>query len=229
MASSVEQARREFRTHAARGRVSRRIRDRSTRGGESLESAVALLTETAPVVVAAAPEKQADLAFLITSGAVDFVARTGHFVPIAAGMLDRRVRIAERVAGMIQFPDDELAGRFRRNSSPRSQQSADRHSRQYRTAACAARPPAACRRRAPADHRRTCRAPPGNRSPPLECLGGTSRARAARRERTRSKRHARADHGGGRMQETEQHVPHCLPASLPRPLLGPEQHVFPLK
>ena len=83
-----------------------------SRGGESLESAVALLTETAPVVVAAAPEKQGDLAFLITSGAVDFVARTGHFLPIAAGMLDRRVRIAERVAGMIQFPSEELAGDF---------------------------------------------------------------------------------------------------------------------
>ena len=80
--------------------------------GESLESAVALLTETAPVVVAAAPEKQADLAFLITSGAVDFVTRTGRFVPIAAGLLDRRVRMAERMAGMIQFPNEELAGDF---------------------------------------------------------------------------------------------------------------------
>ena len=50
--------------------------------------------------------------FLITSGAVDFVARTGHFLPIVAGMLDRRVRMAERVAGMIQFPNDELAGDF---------------------------------------------------------------------------------------------------------------------
>ncbi len=63
-------------------------------------------------MVAAAPEKQADLAFLITSGAVDFVARTSHFVPIVAGMLDRRVRMAERVDGMIQFPHDELAGDF---------------------------------------------------------------------------------------------------------------------
>src|SRR5580700_6649510 len=44
-------------------------------GNETLESAVALLSETAPVVVAAAREKQAGMAFLITSGAVDFVAR----------------------------------------------------------------------------------------------------------------------------------------------------------
>jgi signal transduction histidine kinase len=80
--------------------------------GESVESAVALLTETAPVVVAAAAEKQAGLAFLITSGVVDFVARTGNFLPIVAGMLDRRVRMAERAAGMIQFPKDELSGDF---------------------------------------------------------------------------------------------------------------------
>ncbi len=84
----------------------------SLRDGESLESAVSLLTETAPVVVAAAPERQSDLAFLITAGAVDFVARMSNFVPIAAGMLDRRARMAERVSGMIQFPHEELAGDF---------------------------------------------------------------------------------------------------------------------
>jgi signal transduction histidine kinase len=81
-------------------------------GGETLESAVALLTETAPVVVAAAPEKQMGMAFLITSGAVDFVARASNFLPIVAGMLDRRVRMAERATGMIQFPKDELSGDF---------------------------------------------------------------------------------------------------------------------
>jgi hypothetical protein len=37
-------------------------------GGETLESAVALLTEAASVVVAGAPDKQTGLAFLITSG-----------------------------------------------------------------------------------------------------------------------------------------------------------------
>lgn len=81
-------------------------------GGETLESAVALLTENAPVVVAAAPEKQTAMAFLIISGAVDFVARLGEYLPIAAGMLDRRVRMAERATGMIQFPKDELSGEF---------------------------------------------------------------------------------------------------------------------
>lgn len=81
-------------------------------GDETLESAVALLTEAASVVVAGPPEKQAGLAFLITSGAVDFVARTGQFLPVVAGMLDRRVRMAERATGTIQFPNDELSGDF---------------------------------------------------------------------------------------------------------------------
>jgi signal transduction histidine kinase len=43
---------------------------------------------------------------------VDFVARTGNFLPIVAGMLDRRVRMAERAAGMILFSNDELSGDF---------------------------------------------------------------------------------------------------------------------
>jgi signal transduction histidine kinase len=63
--------------------------------GAALESAVAGLTEFAPVVAVAAPERQADLAFLISSGAVDFVARVGNFLPLAVGMIERRVRLAE--------------------------------------------------------------------------------------------------------------------------------------
>jgi signal transduction histidine kinase len=81
-------------------------------GKETLESAVALLTENAPVVVAASPEKQAGMAFLIVSGAVDFVARSGQYLPIVAGMLDRRVRMGDRASGTIQFPKDALSGEF---------------------------------------------------------------------------------------------------------------------
>jgi signal transduction histidine kinase len=80
--------------------------------GGSFESAVALLTETAPVVVAAAPERQSELAFLITSGVVDFVTRTDHFLQIAAGLLDRRAHLSERAAGTIQFPNTDLSGDF---------------------------------------------------------------------------------------------------------------------
>jgi hypothetical protein len=145
-------------------------------GDDTLESSVALLSETAPVVVAAAPEKQAGMAFLITSGAVDFVARTGRYLPIVAGMLDRRVRMAERVTGMVQFSRDELSGDWR-NSPPRSEQPTDWNSRQHRAAPRAARSAAALCRRAPGDNRGTRRAVAGNRSAPLQRVGRAARAR----------------------------------------------------
>jgi len=65
---------------------------------ETLEAAVARLTEVAPVVVVAGAERQADLAFLIGSGAVDFVVREGDFLPLTVGLLQRRVRLAEQAA-----------------------------------------------------------------------------------------------------------------------------------
>jgi signal transduction histidine kinase len=62
---------------------------------DSLESSAALLCEIAPVVAVASPECQAELDFLITSGWVDFVSRSGEFVSVAAGLLERRMRRSE--------------------------------------------------------------------------------------------------------------------------------------
>ncbi len=110
--TTIEQARMEFlRTPPAAVFIDESAIDPGS-NGESLESAVSLLTETSPVVVAAAPEKQSELAFLITAGAVDFVARVDHFVPIAVGMLERRVRIVERVEDRIQIPHDIVTRDF---------------------------------------------------------------------------------------------------------------------
>src|SRR3974390_635659 len=81
-------------------------------GELTLESAAARLAESAPVVVAAGPDKQANLAFLITSRAGDFVARTRRVLPIVAGMLDRRMRIVERVERMIPSLQHEVPGDF---------------------------------------------------------------------------------------------------------------------
>jgi len=52
------------------------------------------------------------MSFLIISGAVDFLARSGDFLPIVAGKLDRRARMSERATGTIQFPKDALSGDF---------------------------------------------------------------------------------------------------------------------
>ena len=113
-ASSVEMARRQFRLTppAVVFLDESAVNADASQNGDSLEMAVALLTETAPVVVSATAGKQAPLAFLISSGAVDFVTRSDRFVSAVAGLLDRRVRMAERVSGMIHFPSNDSAGDF---------------------------------------------------------------------------------------------------------------------
>jgi len=84
----------------------------SQRDGHSLESAAALLTETAPVVVSAAPGKQDALAFLISSGAVDFVPRNNDFMFVAARKLDRRVYMGHQSTSIVEFPNRALADDF---------------------------------------------------------------------------------------------------------------------
>ena len=72
--------------------------DQSGVGGQSkqhLKSAVERLVKTAPVVVVAAPARQSELTALLTSGAADFVVRTGNFVPVAVGLVERRLRLAK--------------------------------------------------------------------------------------------------------------------------------------
>jgi signal transduction histidine kinase len=71
---------------------------REEHANEPFDSAVAQLAQIAPVVVVGAPERQTELASLIISGAVDFVARIGDFLPVAVGLLERRVRMAEQGA-----------------------------------------------------------------------------------------------------------------------------------
>jgi signal transduction histidine kinase len=64
------------------------------RSKEGLESAVSWLAEVGPVIVVADPERQAELTFQLASGAADFVARTGNFVPVAVGLAERRRRLS---------------------------------------------------------------------------------------------------------------------------------------
>jgi signal transduction histidine kinase len=61
---------------------------------QALEWAIDRLVEAAPVIVVAAPERQSELGFLLGSGAADFVARTGDFVPVAVELVKRRIRLA---------------------------------------------------------------------------------------------------------------------------------------
>jgi signal transduction histidine kinase len=59
-----------------------------------LKRTVERLVEVAPVIVVAAPERQSELTALLNSGTTDFVARTGNFVPIAVGLVERRLQLA---------------------------------------------------------------------------------------------------------------------------------------
>lgn len=64
------------------------------RSCQALEWAIDRLVEAAPVIVVAAPERQPELRFLLGSGAADFVARAGNFVPVAVGLVERRIKLA---------------------------------------------------------------------------------------------------------------------------------------
>lgn len=78
----------------------------------SLEAAVALLAEAAPVVVVAGVERRWELAFLITSGAADFVPRSGSFVALAAARIERRIHLASAPPEMPPISADEFAADF---------------------------------------------------------------------------------------------------------------------
>ncbi|HLE36096.1 MAG TPA: histidine kinase dimerization/phospho-acceptor domain-containing protein [Candidatus Acidoferrales bacterium] len=80
--------------------------------GESASTAIARLTGHAPVVAVVAPERQSELAFLISSGAVDFVVRLGDFVPIAVAFLERRARLAARAGSSFTLPEPEMLADF---------------------------------------------------------------------------------------------------------------------
>jgi len=83
--------------HQVRAEASVFLLDESGVEGQSrraLEWAIDRLVEAAPVIVVAAPEHQSDLTFLLGSGAADFVARTGDFVPVAVELVKRRIRLA---------------------------------------------------------------------------------------------------------------------------------------
>src|SRR3989475_4385443 len=93
LAISVAQARKGFRRVAPTvillDKSAVKVRER----GESLESAVGVLTDFAPVVVFAAAERQAELALLILLGGGDFFGRVGGFFSLLGGFVGGRGRV----------------------------------------------------------------------------------------------------------------------------------------
>jgi len=66
------------------------------------------LTETAPVVLLTAHEQQTQASQLVAEGDVELVARVGDFIAVAAALIERRLRWAERSEASLGAPWAEL-------------------------------------------------------------------------------------------------------------------------
>lgn len=71
---------------------------------EPLQHALQPFVAIAPVILLAATEQQAEVARLVADGDVEFVARTGDFVPLAASLLVRRMRWARLSESLLGPP-----------------------------------------------------------------------------------------------------------------------------
>jgi len=84
--------------------------DESLMDGIALAEPLARLASFAPVVLIAPVERQAEIASIVASGEVDFVARTGDFAPLVIGLIERRLRSARGIATRSDrwddFPED---------------------------------------------------------------------------------------------------------------------------
>jgi nitrogen-specific signal transduction histidine kinase len=61
-------------------------------------------TEKAPVVLLGAIQRGTDISRLIAEGDLEFVARTGDFIPLAASLIERRLRWAQRSESLLGPP-----------------------------------------------------------------------------------------------------------------------------
>jgi len=78
--------------------------------GAPLADSLRRLVEIAPVVLLAPPERQGESARHVAGGAVEFVARVGDFAPLAAALIQRRLRWAEMSDSILGPPWSELPG-----------------------------------------------------------------------------------------------------------------------
>ena len=78
--------------------------------GAPLADSLRRLVEIAPVVLLAPPERQGEIARHVAGGGVEFVARVGDFAPLAAALIQRRLRWAEMSESILGPPWSELPG-----------------------------------------------------------------------------------------------------------------------
>ncbi|MGH9703363.1 MAG: histidine kinase dimerization/phospho-acceptor domain-containing protein, partial [Candidatus Acidiferrales bacterium] len=85
--------------------------DESTLRESGLEATARQLANFAPVIVLAGAGQHKELSSLVAQGDVEFVARVGDYVQLAASLMERRMRWAERsdstlVQAWVSMPQD---------------------------------------------------------------------------------------------------------------------------
>jgi signal transduction histidine kinase len=99
----------QLRELSARFQPAAILLDQEIAEGEELAELRRLAT-LAPVVLIASVERQAEIASVVASGDVDFVARTGDYAPLAVSLMERRLRgarsSAAAPAAWSGFPED---------------------------------------------------------------------------------------------------------------------------
>lgn len=81
-------------------------------GGVSLEAALLRLTEFAPVVLVAGPERGGEVSRWVARGDVEFISRVGDFAPLAAAVVLRRIHWAEQAESAAGVPWKEFPADF---------------------------------------------------------------------------------------------------------------------
>jgi len=112
IATSVAQARTRLSNGAP---VAILLDDSAVEEPSRLVGTVRELARVAPVVLLVAPERQEELGRLrdlVSRGGVDCVARTGGFLPLAVGLLERRLRLAEQSETVRERAGAEALGNF---------------------------------------------------------------------------------------------------------------------
>lgn len=102
----------ELRSGLVREGAAAVVLDDAIFGGAPFSEALLQITEFSPVIVMADPARQIEFARWIAIGELDYVAKVGDFVSLAAAFIARRVRWAEMAQSAVGLPWRELPPDF---------------------------------------------------------------------------------------------------------------------
>jgi signal transduction histidine kinase len=100
----------EMRLHASRAAPPVILLDWDLLADAPLAESLATLTAIAPVILLAPLDRQSEIAPFVASGDVEFVQRAGDFIPLVAGLIERRLRWAEQSKSVHGPPWAEIPG-----------------------------------------------------------------------------------------------------------------------